>query len=195
MPVRSASWCLISRIPKWESFPESLFQPIHPQTLLDDVVVPMQVIVKGYRCIFEPAAIAYDRPSESPKTESIRKRRTIAGAAQLVAHFPGWLAPWRNPIWLEYISHKIGRLCSPIFLIVAAITNILLASQAAYAIILSLHGCFYLSAFAGWAFQRVDARSKCFGAQLMFVAMNIVTVAALWDAFRGRFHATWRRSS
>ena len=38
----------------------SLFRPIPPQTILDDVVIPMQAVTAGFRCLFEPAAIAYD---------------------------------------------------------------------------------------------------------------------------------------
>ena len=172
-----------------------LFGPIHPQTLLDDVVIPMQIVMQGFRCLFEPAALAYDRPSDSLEQESLRKRRTIAGNAQLVVHHPGWLLPWRNPIWLEYMSHKISRLFSPFLLIVAAVTNISLAWQPIYAVILSAQVCFYLSALAGWAFQKADIRSKWYGAQLMFLTLNIVTIAALWDAVRGRFQITWKRPS
>ena len=62
----------------------SLFQPIPPETILDDVVIPMQAVAAGYRCLFEPEALAFDLPSSSAMSESIRKRRTIAGAAQLI---------------------------------------------------------------------------------------------------------------
>src|SRR6185369_4994012 len=78
-----------------------LFQPIDAHTLLDDVAIPMQAVMQQSRCIFEPQAIAYDVPSQSPRQETIRKRRTIAGNAQLVALRPEWLLPWRNPIWLQ----------------------------------------------------------------------------------------------
>jgi glycosyltransferase involved in cell wall biosynthesis len=180
-----------------------LFRPIHALTLLDDVVIPMQAIVQGYRCIFESAAIAYDTPSQIPEKESIRKRRTIAGAAQLIEHHPEWLLPWCNPIWIEYVSHKLCRLFSPLLLITAVVTNFILATASdieralphVYAMIFSVHLGFYLSALAGWVFQRAGRRSVCFGAQMMFCALNVTTMAALWDAVNGRFQATWRQPS
>jgi hypothetical protein len=43
---------------------------------------PMQAVMQGYRCVFEPAAIVYDTPS--PEKESSRKRRTFDGVAQLM---------------------------------------------------------------------------------------------------------------
>lgn len=171
-----------------------LFQAIPPQTILDDVVIPMQAVTAGYRCLFESAAIAFDRPSTSTANESIRKRRTIAGAAQLMVNHPGWLLPWRNPIWFEFVSHKLARLASPLLLVTAAVANFQLASHSVYSVLLTWHGLFYASAVAGWIFQRAGLRSSLFGAPLMFLTLNATTVAALWDALRGRFRATWQRS-
>ena len=171
---------------------KSLFRPIPTPTILDDVVIPMQAVIGGRRCLFEPLAIAYDLPSASTTKESIRKRRTIAGAAQLVVNQSRWLVPWRNPIWFEYVSHKLARLLSPLFLLLAFVANGMLASHPVYGTLLSLHIVFYLSALAGLAFQRTGYRSNCFGAQLVFVSLNATTVVALWDALRGRFRATWQ---
>lgn len=173
----------------------SLFRPLDARTILDDVVIPMHAVTAGYRCLFDSSAIAFDQPSASTLTESIRKRRTIAGSAQLIVNHRSWLLPWRNPIWFEFVSHKLARLSSPLLLASAAVANVLLAYQhPAYGVLLTLHLTFYLSALAGWALQCSGRRSAVFGAQLMFVALNATTVAALWDACRGRFVATWRRT-
>ncbi len=174
---------------------KSLFRPIPEQTLLDDVVIPMQAIEQGYRCLIEPGAIAYDTPSQSTQQESVRKRRTIAGAAQLIINQPRWLLPWKNPIWIEFLSHKIARLCSPALLLVAAGTNIALAGQPLYCFMLTLQFCFYAAAGVGYLFQRQGKKSSLFGLPLMFVSLNTTTTGALWDALRGRFRATWQRSA
>ena len=174
---------------------KSLFRPIPPQTLLDDVVIPMQAIEQGYRCLIEPGAIAYDTPSQSSQQESVRKRRTIAGAAQLVINQPRWLLPWKNPIWIEFVSHKIARLCSPALLVTAAVANIALASQLLYGVLVGLQFAFYAAAGVGFIFQRQGKKSSLFGLPLMFVSLNTTTTAALWDALRGRFHATWQRAA
>ena len=173
---------------------KSLFRPIPEQTLLDDVVIPMQAIEQGFRCLIEPGAIAYDTPSQSTQQESVRKRRTIAGAAQLIINQPRWLLPWKNPIWIEFLSHKIARLCSPVLLLVVAGTNIALAGQPLYDFMLTLQFCFYSAAGVGYLFQRQGRKSSLFGLPLMFVSLNTTTTGALWDALRGRFRATWQRS-
>jgi len=173
---------------------KDLFRPIGEQTLLDDVVIPMQAIERGYRCVWEPAAIIYDDPATSSQQEVVRKRRTIAGCAQLVLRQPRWLFPWSNPIWIEYTSHKIARLVSPALLVVMLAANAALAGQPVYRVLLSAHICFYLAALSGWLIQRCGRRSVCFAAPLLFLTLNVTTVFALWDAVRGRFRATWQKA-
>lgn len=170
------------------------FQAIPDSTLLDDVVIPMVAVTKGWKCVFERNAIAWDDPSDSLGREAIRKRRTIAGAAQLVVHYPSWLLPWKNPIWLEFVSYKIMRLVSPALLLSVAVSNILLLSEWAYLLLLLGQLCFYYSAFAGWLCQKIGRPSSIFGVQAMFVTLNVTTVAALFDAMRGRFRVKWQRS-
>jgi hypothetical protein len=170
------------------------FRPIPDSTLLDDVVIPMVAVMQGWRCVFERKAIAWDDPSDSLGREAIRKRRTIAGAAQLVVHHPSWLLPWKNPIWLEFVSHKMLRLVSPVLLLSVAVTNVLLVSQLPYSLLLLGQICFYYSAFAGLLCQKIGRPSSIFGIQAMFVTLNATTVAALFDAIRGRFRVTWQRT-
>ncbi len=172
-----------------------LFRPIPENTILDDVVIPLQAVEQGYWCVFEPRAVVYDRPSTSTRQEAVRKRRTIAGAAQLVVNQPRWLLPWKNPIWLEFVSHKLLRLLSPLFLVTLAASNWLLRHEPFYAVVLALQCVFYLAAVVGWLFQRAGRRAVLFAAPLMFVTLNLVTVAALWDAARGRFQAAWKRAT
>lgn len=173
---------------------KELFQPIPESTLLDDVVVPMQAVTQGALCVFERDAIAYDRPSETLEKEATRKRRTIAGAAQLILHHPSWLLPWRNPIWFEYVSHKVLRLSSPLLLLVCLLSHLPLIREPFYFWLFVGHAFFYYSAFAGWCCQRLGQKSVLFGVQLMFFMLNATTIAALWDAARGKFRVTWQRA-
>ena len=173
---------------------KSLFRPMPESTLLDDVVVPMNAIVQGFRCVFERRAIAWDVPSSTLEQEAVRKRRTIAGAAQLMLHHPRWLLPWVNPIWFEYVSHKLLRLASPLCLLTCLICHCLLLSEQPYLLLSIPHSFFYYSAIAGWWCQRMGRPSQVFGVQLMFFTLNVTTVAALWDAANNRFRVTWQRT-
>lgn len=91
----------------------SAFRPIAPQTILDDVAIPMQACLDGHRVVFEREAIAYDQPSGTAASERRRKVRTLAGNFQLLMLMPRLLSPWGNPIFWQYLSHKVLRLAAP----------------------------------------------------------------------------------
>jgi cellulose synthase/poly-beta-1,6-N-acetylglucosamine synthase-like glycosyltransferase len=115
----------------------SLFAPLPVGTILDDVVVPMRIVLGGHRAIFDPAARAYDAVSDSAECEYRRKRRTLTGNYQLLAEMPELLSCRRNPIFVQFISHKAGRLLVPYCLAALLVSNLFL-----------MHGA-YLAAFAG----------------------------------------------
>jgi cellulose synthase/poly-beta-1,6-N-acetylglucosamine synthase-like glycosyltransferase len=171
------------------------YRPIPPATILDDVAIPLQIVAQGGRCVFEPLALAYDDPSSSPEQEAVRKRRTIAGAAQLVRLFPHWLWPGCQPLWFEFLSHKLLRLVSPVLLVTAVLSNLWLFRHGVYGGLLALQAVFYVSAAYGWWLQAVGRRSRLFGPVLMFLTLNGTTALALWDACRSRYRVTWTRAA
>lgn len=172
-----------------------LFRAVPANTLLDDVVIPMQAVEQGFRCLIEPGAIAWDDPSQTSAQEAVRKRRTIAGCAQLVVNQPRWLLPWRNPIWWEFVSHKLARLSSPLLLAILLVSNWLLVEHALYAFLFAGQIVFYGCGLLGMILPSIGRASRSVGVPLMFLALNTATVAALWDAARGRFRTTWPRTT
>lgn len=113
----------------------SLFQPLPAGTVLDDVLVPMRVAAQGKRVVFEPKAMAWDQPSQLPEDERRRKIRTLAGNYQLIQLAPWLLAPWRNPLWFRFISHKLLRLFAPwLILALTVSTGLLFTRHPMYAL-------------------------------------------------------------
>jgi biofilm PGA synthesis N-glycosyltransferase PgaC len=124
------------------------FRPVPAETILDDVLIPMNTVAQGYRVIFENDAIAYDRPSRDAAQEKVRKVRTLAGNFQLLAAYPWLLAPWRNPIWLQFVSHKLMRLLAPLAMAVALLANAILAADPAGGVLSRLTFAAQLAAYA-----------------------------------------------
>jgi biofilm PGA synthesis N-glycosyltransferase PgaC len=169
----------------------SAYRSIPPATILDDVAIPMQAVVGGGRCLIEPAAVATDTASQSGRAEAIRKRRTIGGVVQLLGLFPGWLLPWKNPIWFQYVSHKVLRLFSPFFLLAALGASAHLSvGSAYYRFALAFQIVFYALAFMGfiWSGRKLG---PLFSAPYLFTALNVTTLLALADALTGRLSGTW----
>lgn len=99
----------------------SLAQPLAPETILDDVNLPLCAFFRGYRVILEDSALAYDEPA-SLETEFRRKVRTLAGNYQTLAAFPALLGPG-NRMWLHYVSHKLARLVLPWAMVAAFVSS------------------------------------------------------------------------
>ena len=135
-----------------------LFAPLTPGTVLDDVVIPMRVVLAGKRVIFDPAARAYEVASQNSKSEYARKTRTLAGNYQLFAQMPELLAPWRNPIFLQMVSHKLGRLLVPYCLAALFISNLFLL-HGFYVVVFVGQVLWYALAVAGWLVSSRDSEA------------------------------------
>jgi poly-beta-1,6-N-acetyl-D-glucosamine synthase len=109
------------------------FRPIAPDTILDDVAIPMQAVRAGWRVVFDDRALAFDRASQSPEQERVRKLRTLAGNVQLIVRMPWVLLPGLNPIALQFLSHKVLRLVAPWALLAMVVTSGLLARHSTVA--------------------------------------------------------------
>jgi hypothetical protein len=82
--------------------------------------------------------------------ESRRKTRTLAGNYQILALEPRLLIPVVNPVWIQYLSHKLGRLVTPWALLAVLASSVALAPQGwPYAMALLLQLCFYSLAIFG----------------------------------------------
>lgn len=91
----------------------SLWSPLPTSLILDDVFAPMRVVLGGHRVVFVDDARALDLRNPDPAHEYRRKVRTLTGVLQLCCWLPDVLRPSRNPIWLQFMFHKVLRLLTP----------------------------------------------------------------------------------
>src|ERR1051325_3832314 len=138
----------------------SLWRPLPPDTILDDVLTPMRIVLQGYRAVFTDSARAFDRAAVDADQEARRKVRTLAGNYQILALEPRLLHPLRNPVWLQYVSHKLGRLAVPYALLTLFAASIVLATaRPLYMSALAAQVAFYLLAGYG-ALLELGARRQ-----------------------------------
>jgi len=91
----------------------SLWAPLPAGLILDDLWIPMRLVLGGHRVGFEPSAEASDIRTTTSGQEFERKVRTLTGNLQLIAWMPAVLLPWRNPVWIQFVCHKLLRLATP----------------------------------------------------------------------------------
>jgi cellulose synthase/poly-beta-1,6-N-acetylglucosamine synthase-like glycosyltransferase len=165
---------------------KSLYEPLPPDTILDDVVVPMQIATRGSRVLFEASAKAYDPQPLEPAREWKRKTRTMAGNFQMLFRHPHWLLPTRNRLWWQLVSHKYLRLLVPLLLLCCLGTSAGLARvHWIYAATFLGQIVLYLAAGAGFLLPRT--RWRILNTISGFVFLQFLCVAGFVRYLRLRF--------
>jgi cellulose synthase/poly-beta-1,6-N-acetylglucosamine synthase-like glycosyltransferase len=167
------------------------FREIPADTILDDVVIPMNAVMAGRRVVFESRALAFDRPSRDHRQEKVRKVRTIAGNYQLLAEHPEFFVPWRNPIFFQLLSHKVLRLVAPLYMALLLVSNVVLAPQAL------VYECLLAAQLAAYALPAIGAVSplarkwKIVKVATAFVVLNGFAVLGVVEFLRNRNTHLW----
>jgi cellulose synthase/poly-beta-1,6-N-acetylglucosamine synthase-like glycosyltransferase len=169
-----------------------LYEELPSDTILDDVLVPMRIARRGYRVVFESRARAYDRAPASPAGEFARKVRTIVGNFQLFSR-ERWLLGFRNPLWLQTVSHKGLRLLTPLLLLTALGANLLLLESPWFQLLLLAQVVFYAVALSGHALRRV--RIPGLAAPYVVCVLACATAVAFLSFVSGHQKVTWAKGS
>lgn len=124
-------------------------------TINDDFVIPLRILRAGYRVLYEPAAIAYERATEMRGFG--RRVRIMMGNVQQLTELPCLVRLSRPLPLLFFVSHKLGRLLVPLAMIALLISNAALLHVPFYRVCFLLQAAFYLLVVVG-AFSRLSPR-------------------------------------
>lgn len=96
-----------------------LYKPLPPEAI-NDLVIPLQIVAKGYRAVFEPYAIGYEPSAGNFTSEFRRKRRIVNRSWRGVLSVPEVLDPRRTGLFAWQVwSHKVLRwLVLPLILMI-----------------------------------------------------------------------------
>lgn len=167
-----------------------LCEPLPEGTILDDVLLPMQVVRKGSRVIFDSRARAWDLPDLGEGREFSRKVRTLSGNYQLLQLAP-WLLSSENPIRFEFVSHKLSRLVVPFALLGLLIASAFLP-QPFYRAALVAQLAFYALSLLALGGVKVGPLSRIADPARTFVVLNSAALVAFVNFVTGR-KAVWVR--
>jgi poly-beta-1,6-N-acetyl-D-glucosamine synthase len=187
--LESASGSVVGATGALYAARRSLLQPIPPETILDDVLLPLQISRQGARVIFDGRARAWDDPDLGAEREFRRKVRTLTGNYQLLQIAP-WVLSGANPLLFRFISHKLLRLAVP-FALVALLVASATVSGPLYRSALVLQLAFYaLSLFAlsnqVLSNRRLGPLTRVANAALALIVLNTAAVVAFGNFVTGR---------
>ncbi len=169
------------------------YQPIPENCILDDVFIPMNIVLNKRRVVFEPNAVALDVPSNDADREKKRKSRTIAGNYQLIQLAPQLLNPFKNPVFVQFISHKLLRLIMPLCLTLLFFININIYSlNIFYKLMLFGQLMFYSLPLAGMFLRLPQPLLSIANGIKAFLNLNYFAVLGFKEFIRNKNIHIWK---
>lgn len=159
-------------------------------TLLDDFETPISLLKQGKRTIYVPGAYAFDKTNDNLALEFRRKVRNLAGNWESFMK-NGWLFnPSKNPVWWQFLSHKVFRLLVPFAMIIALISAAL-GSGLFLKSMFWLQASFYLVTAASYA-KLPGTSNKLVNFFKVFVQLNAAALVATVRFFTSSRTISWR---
>lgn len=126
-------------------FRRELFEPLPPNTINDDFCISMNIYERGYAVVYAEDAIAEEPLVTSDAEEFQRHVRDAAGHFRAIVYLWPLLNPLMGKRFFFYFSHRVLRWIVPFFLIIAILSNTLLAiGHPFYRVILAIHFSGYI---------------------------------------------------
>ncbi|UFS69124.1 glycosyltransferase family 2 protein [Geomonas sp. RF6] len=205
-----AYWDLEIMVKKWESAFSSvvggdgaiyairrfLYRPMQ-ETDINDFVNPLQIIVQGYRGIFDPEAFCTEHPAGRFDKEFSRKVRIVNRSFNGLFRVAQALLPWATGrfAW-QLVSHKALRWFSPFFLalLFCAILLECLARPASLAVqgVAACCVTFCTLAALGWGISRKREPHPLFYLPYYFMLVNLASAKGIVLRLRGDTISTWK---
>jgi cellulose synthase/poly-beta-1,6-N-acetylglucosamine synthase-like glycosyltransferase len=161
----------------------------------DDFAISTAVIQMGYRLVFEPSALAYEKPTGAANREFKRKVRLMNRGMRGVVLRRRLLNPFRYGFYsIVLFSHKVVRRLAPVFLIALLVSGIaLIPRDGAYALGAFLQIGFYALALIGWRARGHRAgRAKIISIPFFYCLANAAALVAITKLMRGEKIETWQ---
>jgi glycosyltransferase involved in cell wall biosynthesis len=158
-----------------------------PDTINDDYVIPLRIVQRGFRVVYEPDAVAYEEAHEMGGFG--RRVRIMAGNVEQLREIGPLLWPPRPLMLFFFLSHKAARLIVPLALITAAVANLYLWGNPFYRGVALLQLVFYALVLFGGVWQ---LRPKILRLPYYFCMINAAVLVGAYHVLRGRQTLRWK---
>lgn len=177
-----------------------LYEPIERDTLLDDFVLSMRIVQRGYKIEYCSRACALEEGSANLAEEKKRKVRIAAGGVQSVIRLKSLLNPFKyTTASFQYVSHRVLRwTITPILLFALLPLNLYIVAEggaAIYSTLLIFQVLFYLLAVMGKTQEHRKTGNRFLLIPLYFLFMNTNVVRGFWYLIRKKKgDGTWEKA-
>lgn len=161
----------------------------------NDFVHPTEIRAKGYRVLYEPEAVALEKPSASTDDEFKRRVRIVTRGITTFYKYNRKYNLLANSNSFYFISHKLLRWFLPLFLVGLFLVNLSLRLPGGYTFFLYLQIIFYLCGLMGFFLQEYGIKIKIFYIPFYFCLINLAAVKGLWEFSQGKKQVFWKVAS
>ena len=113
-------------------FIRAMWTPLEPDTINDDVILPMRIVKRGFRGLYDPAIAVVERENDHPADDLRRRQRIGAGAIQHTIRLAGLADPRRPGLAFTFLSGKALRALMPFIMIVALVSSLALSGSSPF---------------------------------------------------------------
>ncbi|MEM7031524.1 MAG: glycosyltransferase family 2 protein [Chloroflexota bacterium] len=171
---------------------KSLFQPPEPDALIEDFLMSMRLVDQGWRVVYEPEAIARERPTSHTASDWHRRTRIATGGFQSIGRLLPLLNPWRGRIAWQYWSHRVLRWAvTPFLFPIIYILNLSLIDQPLYQFLWLAQTLFYCIALVGFFRDRLGKRKGIPQIIFYFCLTNAAALIGFWRYITNTQPVTW----
>ncbi|WP_419537097.1 glycosyltransferase family 2 protein [Endozoicomonas sp.] len=175
------------------AFRRDLFDLIPADTINDDFTLPVQIIMKGYRCLYDPRIIAMELEQACNEMDFQRRKRIAAGNVQQAIRHAGLLHPKYGKIAFNFFSGKFLRPFMPVFLFMTLMSSALLAqSYTLFQIILFIQLGVY-GVTAVYILRRSQPAQKKLRVLFYLVSGHMAMAIGLINYLSGQSKGQWKR--
>lgn len=179
-----------------------LFEKMDTDTLLDDFILSMRIVKRGYKIAYCAEAYAIESGSADMAEEEKRKVRIAAGGLQSIWRLRELLNIFKYGIVsFQYVSHRVLRWSvTPVALFALFPLNVWLAinsassSSCGYGVLLIAQLLFYLAAYWGYALSKRQIKNKFLYVPYYFVFMNINVLKGAFYLKKKKGSGAWEKA-
>lgn len=162
------------------------------RVVMDDFLIPMNAVLKGYRIVYNAHALAEEDLSGSIKGEFKRKVRISAANFNAFRELRPLLNPFAGFGAFAFWSHKIIRWFAPFLLLIFFLSSIVLYDQGGwYPDLVAFEFVFLTLALIGYLAEKMGFQVRILGLPYYFLAVNVALALGFFKYLRGTQKAAW----
>lgn len=168
-----------------------------PEIVVEDLYVPLRLLMDGWSVVFEDSALAYEDLPPALSDEFGRRVRIGAGDYQILARCLPLLNPAKGLAAWVFFSHKVLRWTAPFFILsglLSVLALLLLGAAGSLLLLAVCAACLVFTAAGFFSLRMPRSLGRLAAVSAYFATMNAALLLGCLRWLRGEQKTTWKRT-